>query len=152
MKRPMSKISEKHGLFTREIIFLPAFDERHPLPEKNYGWHGCDMVFVLRKKTKAVTFRLFTNWHWDDDFYKIMEEMSAKCHFSRAMSKPMAASIDYHDVKPHWEGHEPYGKCEFLNGKVCYTDGSCLNAQQFYDVLVREGLDALWKAMEEWMQ
>lgn len=152
MRRPASRISEKHGAWTREIIILPAFDKRNPIPKKNYGWGGCDMIFVLRKKNKAATFRLLTNWHWDDCYYKVMEELSAKYPTSRPMTKPLPASIDYHSIKPHYKGQKPYGRCDFLGRKICYTDGSCLNATQFYDILVREGLDALWKAMEKWLK
>lgn len=142
MQRKIDKICEKHGSFVREIWFLPAFDERNPEPKKNYGWHGMDILFVLKKgKTKAVTFRVFSNWHWKDEFYENIFQI-------KSLVKPMGASIDYHDIKPHYKGQEKYGPCDYLGGKECYTDGSCLQGDVLFKVLCEHGLESLWKAME----
>jgi hypothetical protein len=130
--------TRKNGL-VRELHFGTAFDERHKDPKKNYGWHGMDMVFVIKKgKTKCVTFRIFTNWHWDEKFYE-------------GMSKPSGASIDLHTTNPQFKGQKKYGQCDFL-GKECYCDGSCLAADNAFKILTKDGLEALFDYMETWLK
>lgn len=142
-QRKIDKICEKKGKFTREIWFMPGYDKRSTDPKKNCGWHGMDVVFVLKKgNTKAVTFRVFSNWHWKEEFYK---------PFGNYCSKPMGASIDLHTRKPQYEGQKKYGHhCDFLNTD-CYCDGSCLQGDECFKLLCEFGLDALWKKMEAWM-
>jgi len=40
------------------------------------------------------------------------------------------------------------GACPFLGGKECYYDGSSLNSQDAFYVLVNCGEEALWKFLE----
>lgn len=39
--------------------------------------------------------------------------------------------------------------CEYL-GVPCYCDGSALQAEDYYEILVNQGEDALWKALENY--
>ena len=61
------------------------------------------------------------------------------------------ADIGYHSPVPYYEGQEVIQQsCEYLNGKPCYYDGSSLNAVKYFDIMVREGSEALWKALEKY--
>lgn len=91
---------------------------------------------------------------------------------------PMPADIGYHSPKPMYEDQEPMGSkkavytpreptednpmtqniefvdtgtftpCPYLDGRPCYYDGSTLNAERYYEILLREGSEGLWKALD----
>jgi hypothetical protein len=49
-----------------------------------------------------------------------------------------------------WDGQEPISDdCDILGGK-CYYDGSGLNAEPVYELLLREGSDGVWKSLGEY--
>lgn len=39
-------------------------------------------------------------------------------------------------------------KCEWL-GVPCYCDGSCMRAEDYMDILIRKGSEAIWKVLEK---
>lgn len=45
---------------------------------------------------------------------------------------------------------EEFAPCEYLNGKPCYYDGSSLNAEKYMDILISQGDEALWEALEKY--
>ena len=63
----------------------------------------------------------------------------------------MGYDVGYHSPKPTYEGQEAYfrKKCEWLNGKICYGDGSALRANEWMKILVEKGSDEIWKMLEE---
>lgn len=93
------------------------------------------------------------------------------------LCRPMPADLGYHSPKPMYEGQEPMGlkeikirknpkkkgmngyftstnpkptPCEWLDGKPCYYDGSGINAEPIFDVLLREGSDGVWRELEKY--
>ena len=65
------------------------------------------------------------------------------------MFSPMAADLGYHSPKPMYKGHAPTkGKCQFLKGQ-CYYDGSGLQAEQVFELLIEKGDEAVWERLEE---
>src|SRR5690606_10744290 len=130
------------------IKFRPAFDKRNANPNKNYGIHGVEIAFVLKGELGAVQFVIFTNWHLphvtEEFLAKPLDKMDIRCLFM-----PSAADVGYHSPKPMYEGQEPVGECECLDGKICYYDGSGLQAQDiFNNILLTEGSDGVWKELE----
>jgi hypothetical protein len=48
-----------------------------------------------------------------------------------------------------YEGEKPMeGNCDLIGGQ-CYYDGSTLAAQEYLEILIREGHEGLWKALEQ---
>jgi hypothetical protein len=41
-------------------------------------------------------------------------------------------------------------KCDYVDGGVCYYDGSGLNAEPVFDLLCEKGGEAVWKRLEEY--
>ncbi len=134
----------------RIIELTPAYDKRNPDPSKNYGIQGVSMRMVLKGDKGAVQFLLFTNWmlphiykEWKGTKY---DDLTIECRY-----KPMAADLGYHSLSPIYEGQTTISdKCEYLDGKPCYYDGSGLNAEKVFDILVREGGEAVWKFLENY--
>jgi hypothetical protein len=127
---------------TRSITFTPAYDKRSADPSKNYGVHGCDLRFILGDARGYVQFLLFTGWHLPE----VQKEFRDG---PRILSAPMPADLGYHSPTPRYDGHEPMETCDLLCGP-CYYDGSGLNAERIYEVLLREGSDGVWRELQEY--
>lgn len=123
-------------IFEKEIKFSPAFDKRHIDPSKNYGVHGVDCLWLLKGEKGVVQFKIFTNWYLPHIQEKLKE-----------IYGPMATDLGYHSPVPIYEDQKPItSNCEFTNGP-CYYDGSSLNAQKLFEILVEKGSEAVWEEM-----
>lgn len=137
-------------MMERIIKFRPAFDRRNSDPKKNYGIHGVELAFYLKGEEGVIQFLLYTNWQLPH----VQQEFDSKTcddpRFTHLHCRPMPVDIGYHSPKPMYDGQESLtDKCELLDGKPCYYDGSALGAERYFNILVAEGEEALWKAMEE---
>jgi len=137
-----SNMEQTVGGFKRTIHFSPAWDRRDPDPSKNYGIHGADMRFVVARDGLAITFLLYTNWMLPQN------RREGNCG-EYCINTPMPADIGYHSDRPvsDWQTEPSEAECEYL-GVPCYYDGSGLQADGVFDVLVRDGIDALWALLE----
>lgn len=129
-----------------EIIFYPAYDKRAPEPNKNYGIHGVDMRWYVKGDKGAVQFVVYTNWHLPHVMSEL-ENDPPRRGFNRFA--PLPADLGYHSPTPRYEDQYCHEDCEVI-GKKCYYDGSGLNAETVYDILVREGGEAVWKYLDEY--
>lgn len=128
------------------VEFDAAFDRRDPDPLKNYGIHGVEVRFVLKGKKGAVQFLLFTNWMLPH----VQKEQDGR-HGDHIFCHPMPADLGYHSYKPTYEGQVSITeKCSYLDGQPCYYDGSGLNAERIYQVLLQEGDKGVWHELEEY--
>lgn len=116
------------------IKFIPGYDKRSDDPKQNFGIHGVNLLFVLKGEEGAVTFTIYTNW------------MPKSC---RVALLPMPADLGYHSKVPSYEGQCHFEKCDWLNGE-CYYDGSTLNAEPIFELLVDKGEEAVWEALEQY--
>ena len=134
-------------MLERKIMFTPAYDKRDPNPSKNYGIHGVEMRWLVTGPKGAIQFVLSTNWH----LKAVQEELDERLdrRFPHLSCHPMPMDLGYHSPVPMYEGQTCIEKeCEFLGGKPCYYDGSTLNAEKPYWILVEKGGDALWEYLE----
>lgn len=133
--------------FEQIVTFRPAYDRRHTDPSKNYGVHGVDLRMVLKGPAGAVQFVVYTNWHLPH----VQAEFDAR-HTSgwgtHTFCHPLPADVGYHSPVPQYEGQDAMDReCEYTGG-VCYYDGSGLQAEEMFNLLVREGSDAVWADLE----
>jgi hypothetical protein len=136
-------------MFTREIVFDPAFDKRDPDPKKNYGIHGVTLRFILKGELGVVCFVLYTNWQLPHiTAEKQMRQYEAIGGDPHWMERPQPVDLGYHSPVPRYEGQEPREACDYLDGKPCYFDGSGLNAQPVFERLLAEGDKGVWDALE----
>lgn len=136
--------------FTRLVEVRAAFDKRHPDPKKNYGIHGAELAFYLSGPNGTIQFVIYTHWHLPH----VQAETDSKPNDPRVpymFHKPSPADIGYHSKVPRYEGQTPIaesGQCKFIPDGPCYYDGSGLNAERVFDIMVEGGTDALWAEME----
>jgi hypothetical protein len=135
--------------FERIVTFRPAFDRRSPDPSKNYGVQGVELVMLLKGKAGAVQFVLYTNWH--------LPQVREDLKLMGSTMEPLPADIGYHSPRPRYPDQRPMpGVCPHVAGGVCYYDGSSLQARDVFELLIREGDEAVWKLLEqryhEWLE
>ena len=146
MSRKSDKIIERKGRFERMILFTPAFDHR----DKNCGIHGMEMRFIVKGDVGAVQFLVFTNWQLPHVRKEFEGRVDAGENLHPCLFAGSPADLGYHSPKPIYEGQSPLSDdCEILGGK-CYYDGSGLNAEEPFNILVTDGLEALWKFLENY--
>ena len=131
--------------FKREIRFYPAFDKRDPDPDKNYGIRGVQMRWLLSGNKGVVQFVLATQWYLPH----VQKELELASYPTYNYFAPIPMDLGYHSLKPMYDGHPvTTGSCEYLDGKPCYYDGSGLNAEDIFRILVSQGGEAVWVQME----
>lgn len=137
----------------REFLVYPAYDKR----SEDKGQHCVDMLWLVRGELGVVQFRLFTGWSANVIGSPDLgwSELSATSTYMSDYSPervwpPMPADIGYHSPTPMYEGQQPMDKCEWLPQGFCYYDGSSLNAERYFAILVHQGGEALWMALEEY--
>lgn len=134
---------------TREFTVYPAYDKRR----SNHGQHCVDMLWLVKGPLGAVQFRLYTGWYPDvigKPTENWQELHASRKHHADPLNVPMPVDIGYHSPKPMYEGQSQMEHCDLLPEGKCYYDGSSLNADRYFAILVHEGGDALWKALEEY--
>jgi hypothetical protein len=137
--------------FERIVRMSPAFDKRHSDPSKNYGIHGVELRMVLKGPKGATQFVLYTNWQLPHVTQETLDKAGKRDRISlEALFLPNPADLGYHWKSPRYEGQGPIQQsCEYCDGKPCYYDGSGLNAERIYDILLREGSDGVWRELEK---
>lgn len=136
--------------FERKIEITPAFDKRHSDPAKDYGIHGCDLRFVLIGPLGAVQFLLYTGWHLPHvkaEFDR--KPCEVKSWGKHCFGAAQPADIGYHSPRPMYSDQPVVNEnCEYLGGIPCYYDGSSLQAEDVFKILVEGGGEAMWKELE----
>lgn len=155
-----------------------AYDKRSKDPKKDFGIHCVQVYMVLKGKLGAVHFTFSTGMFLPETYDRLASENALTPQkFSEsgdwfAVNKPMGYDVGYHSPKPGFEGQEvrwptkmrktgpkPFdvkfdkiGKkppvCEWI-GVPCYTDGSALRAEEWMNVLLKEGSEKIWEMLED---
>lgn len=123
----------------RDIRFHGAWDKRDSNPSKNYGIHGVELRMYVGGPDGATQFVLDTGWHWIK---------TSSDHLF-----PFPADLGYHSPKPMYGGESSLN-CDVLPalglGDRCYYDGSGLNAERIYKVLLEEGDRGVWRELTQY--
>ena len=139
-------IIERKGKFERLIMFSPSYDERR----KGYGIHGMEMRFLVKGPKGAVQFLVFTNWMLPHVKKELLDRVDKGENLHPCLFEGHPADLGYHSPKPMYKGQSAMSNdCDVLGGK-CYYDGSGLNAERPFGILVSQGLESLWNFLEEY--
>jgi hypothetical protein len=157
------------------ILGRGAFDERNPDPEKDYGIGGLKLCFAVVGARGAVELEVLTKWYLPHIMEERMEKDSSMDLFMER-TQPIG-TIYFHSRKPQHEDSQPVGsmkrqgdesivvggrvlwlpkvvptgtyqRCKFTRG-ICYTDSTSLGANPYITLLVSDGPEELYKALEE---
>lgn len=136
--------------FERIVEFTPAFDRRDPNPSRNYGIHGVELRMVLKGEHGAVQFVLYTNWMLPHVQEEMDNRTDRRLNNGHYLCHPLPADLGYHWHAPRWEDQSARHDCPYTDGKPCYYDGSGLQAERIYHILLAEGHEGVWRALEEY--
>lgn len=113
--------------FGKVVQFDPGYftgDANHPM----------DIKFILIGPEGAVHFKMSTGW--------LPSWAGVKTGISYSIN------VGRHWLTPLSPG-EHSGECDVLPGRVCYSDVSYWNADEYLNTLTDEGIDALWAKLRE---
>ncbi len=131
--------------YERIVTMNAAYDKRHKDPNKNYGIHGVDLRMVLKGEKGATQFVLYTGWHLPHVQKELIKKEFANPSLLgiEMLAEPLPADLGYHSPTPQFEGQSNMGDCDILEGGDCYYDGSSLNAERMYKILLKANIRAL---------
>lgn len=132
----------------RKFVVTPAYDKR----DEGYGQGCATMWFYVIGPKGAVQFSCMTGWYphvikkttltdWSDWAELWVRDLGPH-------DKSLPSDLGYHSPIPMYDGQSLISnKCDVLHGP-CYYDGSGLNANKPFSILVHEGSDRLWEFLE----
>ena|SRR3990167_4925206 len=135
---------EENG-FEHIISFSPGHLCERFLADRNdphnHGKACVDLLFLVKNKLGAVQFTLLSGWYpeWKKYRYEDSSPFSV-----------LPSDLGYHSPKPMYESQSPMGECSWVEGGQCYYDGSSLNAEKPFDILIMQGETALWRFLEDY--
>ena len=129
--------------FEKIIRVEPAFDRRHADPSKDYGIGSVRLLFVLKGTKGAISFGCSTGMY-------LPQQVSEHGHKPWREWQPMGYSVGCCSPYPRYEGQQAGSPCEWLDGKPCYGDGSCLAAEEVMKTLIRKGEEGVWQELENY--
>ena len=126
--------------FIRELVFYPAYSKI----AEGYGRGCAEIAFYLIKDNQAVQFKLMTQWFPEDERRTLKQQGYYPYLYG--------TDLGYHSPTPLYEGQSPMNEgkeCHIIKCS-CYYDGSSLNAEPVFELLVNEGEEAVWKYLEKY--
>lgn len=139
----------------RELRIFPGYDKRSDIPGKNYGVHGCDVVFYVhdQRRSKTVQFKCYTDWlpinvQAERMGKDVVGMYPSVCQVVTG-EQPMAADLGYHSPKPMYKGQTRM-ECNLSKRGYCYYDGSGLAAEEVRNVMLEKGDEGVWPLLEDY--
>jgi hypothetical protein len=141
-----------HRLLRREVKFDSAYHRVHDDPRKNFGVGSVHVRFLLEGPEGALTYVALTEWHLDET-YAWWESRGLNDRLRRSSLPVACYPAVYHSPRRLTEDDHYRGShqgCEYLGGAPCYSGDTSgyADADQLFEVLVREGDGPFWAAFE----
>ena len=128
--------------FEQRVTIEPAYDLR----SEGRGAHGATLRMVLAGPLGATQFVLYTNWYLPG----FLEDLKAKGAVPEVLTRPIPADLGYHWRTEPYEGCYHRDDCDILGEGGCYYDGSGLNAERVFGLLLTGGSDAVWAELRSY--
>jgi len=132
--------------FRREI----AFEAGHPWntkgqpPSKNYGRGALKIRMLLHGPKGSAQFL------WSagvvPEQRKLLTDYGTRQEWEWEHSAPMGFDVGYHADEPQYEGQDVF-ECAYRPSGQCYYDGSGIAGDDFLEIFLTKGEDALWTAL-----
>ena len=142
----------KNEKFEKIIQTRPPFDKRDPDPCKNYGIGALSLFFVLKGKKGAISLHLGTKLYLAKQFRE-WQIKGESYPFSNPSDECMDCwDVSYHSPKKRYKGQTvASNKCEWLDGKPCFCDGSALRGRddKVVENYLEKGDSWIWEYLEK---
>lgn len=129
------------GKVERIIQMVPAWDKTPKAPgEPNYGIHGMEHFWTVRRGLYAVSWKLMLPW------YLPQNRKSFGLHNSWDFDG--LGDIQTHGPNAlNWCDYDN-GDCPYI-GQKCYGQSNAIASNTIFDVLVEHGAEEVWKRLEQ---
>lgn len=138
-------------LFRQEIQWRPGFDHRENVNPnmRQYGQHGMEIRWLLHGPNATIQFLLMTPWVPTlKPFTSFGQEV-----WYRAMFGVMPADLGYHADHQQYEDQPLMENCDVRKPECgCFYDGSGLQADALFRVLIVNGEEAVWLYMRNYYE
>ena len=106
--------------------------------------HGLEMRWLVHGPDGCVQFSVNTYW---------TAETVGRDLGARPSRQPYAKDVGHHWHTPTYNGESRMDSCDLIsNPDGCYYDGSGLHADDVFRVLIAEGGEAVWVALEDYYE
>lgn len=130
--------------------FLPAWDKRSTNPNKNYGIHGVDLLMILKGEYGAVEFTVYTHWNLPHVQAEFLEKHNDKFDIAYFLC-PDPNNLGYHSKEKRYSDQDVACEtCQYCDREPCYVGGTGIGAEKAFNILVKEGSDAVWTFLEKY--
>lgn len=114
------------------VRVYPAYDRR----AEGYGCGNANIFFTLKGPKGAISLSVDSGWALD----------------GVPPYKAIGRAVCEHRLTKVYDEEMPHEDCEWLDGQTCYGGCSYVTSDEFFEVLVRDGEDAMWEKLEEWYE
>ncbi len=139
---------------SHEIIIKPAFDDMvNGCKHDKAGDHGrgaVTLLLIARAANSGAVLSVHTPWHLPETLEKGTTIYGAPLDIAEMVSAPPVAVIDLHRSEPTFDGHKSRHDCWVIGGD-CYSDAAYIAADPIVDALMREGSEAAFVLLDEWV-
>lgn len=142
-----------------KVAFVPGYDcikfeclwghrDCAPGSGGSHGKGGLKIHFVTKGDLGAIEFILGTGWYPQ---FAIPSNIETRyCEWG---GEAYPYTIGYHSKTPMYDDHEVSAmKCEYLDGKPCYSGESNLRSYDAMYALVNGGEEALWGFLDAYYE
>ncbi len=128
---------------TKTIEVIPGWDRR----EQDKGFHGCEVLFILRGQAGVLTFASGTDW---SPMSVQQKHMNGAQRTNIVGVQPVAMDFVYHSFRPSsLPEKNRHNNCPYATDGICYTHISHDVAVYLRDVLLKEGSDGVWRELRQ---
>lgn len=120
------------------IQILSGWDLR----DQDKGFHGCEVLFILRGPAGVITFACATDW---TPMAVQQKYMNGVQRTNIIGIQPVAMDCIYHSFEPSENGKK-HQDCPYTTAGVCYTSSGG-NAGYLRDILLKEGSEGIWREL-----
>lgn len=142
-------------MIEHSVRFYPAYDDMiNECEHETKGDHGRASVrvnFIAQDDSRAAVLSTSTGWYLPET-YDGKDIYGQPLIWNKEGAKRWSsAAIDIHSPEPQFEDHPVSNEnCPFTGGD-CYSDTGFSAADVVLQILVRQGEDEFWKALEKWI-
>jgi hypothetical protein len=119
----------------------------HDWPDGQKGVGSIKLRMILIGEHGAITWSISTGWMLPETLEAWQKHGIPPRHQNLGQGFPVVIHAPT-PVEDYMEGSG--GECDVLPSGYCYGDAGFLAGDEFFETLIREGEEAVWRKMEEW--
>jgi hypothetical protein len=134
----------------RWLTMYPGYDFVSQIPRKDYGIHGVELQFGVKRGNVAVIWTLMTDWFLPQVRRRLwvkgdsIEYLCGKRDFFDGLG-----GIDYHSPVALHTDQTEIEDCKYTGGK-CFPGGSGLGSIELFNKMTSDP-NEIWRTLDKWL-